>query len=198
MKQKNYFYVAMVILALASACKKGDEGPKGPAGNNGKDGAAGVNGKDGAQGPAGPKGDTGATGPAGTANVIYSDWAYAKNFRDTVMDNSNVHAADIAAPKLTSALLNNATIMVYFTFGGGVYVLPYTSYAGSKLNTINFAPRAGRIVISRFTADNTNSVNLSTLLQYRYIIIPGGIKATEASKINVNSYEAVLKYYGVN
>jgi hypothetical protein len=33
--------------------------------------------------------------------------------------------------------------MVYFTFGEGIFPLPYTSYAGGKANTISFIPNVG-------------------------------------------------------
>jgi hypothetical protein len=139
----------------------------------------------------------GSNGAPGTANVIYSGWNYATNFRDTTADNTDLHAGDLSAPKLTSAILNSGTVQVYFTFGGGVYTLPYTSYAGGKLNTMSYWPRLGHFIITRFTADNSNSVALSTLLQYRYVIIPGGITADAAKHVNLNDYEAVRKYYRI-
>lgn len=191
MKQTNYFSVLIAIVLLFSAsCKKGDEGPQG---------AVGPQGTDGANGAKGATGQTGATGPAGTANVLYSDWIIAKNFRDTTTDNSLLRIADLPAPKLTAALLNNATMLIYLDFGGGVYTLPYTNYAGGKLNIISFLPRVGKFIITRFTADNSHSVPLSTLLKYRYIIIPGGIKATALAKqLDIKNYESVKKYYGIN
>jgi len=143
------------------------------------------------------KGNVGATGPAGTANVVYSGWMYATNFRDTTADNSALHAADLSAPKLTTEILNGGTVMVYFTFGGGVYTLPYTSYAGGKQNTMSYWPRLGHFIITRFTADNSNSVPLSTILQYRYIIIPGGITADAAKHIDLSNFESVRKYYRI-
>lgn len=147
------------------------------------------------QGPAGPVGPTGATGPAGTANVIYSGWNYAINFRDTTVDNSALKIADLAAPSLTTSILNSGNVMVYFTYGGGVLALPYTSNAGGKDNTISYFPRLGRFIITRFTADNSGSIPLSTLLQYRYVIIPGGISVAVAKHVNINDYESVRKFY---
>ena len=164
--------------------KKGEQGPEGATGSKGADG---------------PSGATGPQGPAGTANVIYSDWTVAVNFRDTTADNSKLKAADLPAPKLTAALLNNATVMVYFDFGGGVYTLPYTSYAGGKLNTISFWPRVGHFIITRFAADNSAGVALSSFLKYRYVIIPRGISTTAvAHKVNLYNYESVRSYYGMN
>lgn len=143
-------------------------------------------------------GPTGPAGAAGTANVKYSGWNYATNFRDTTADNSALKAADLAAPALTNAVLSGGLVQVYFTFGGGVYTLPYTSYAGGKLNTISYFPRLGHFIITRFTADNSNSVPLSAVLQYRYIIIPGGVAVAAAKNhIDLNDYEAVKTYFNI-
>lgn len=152
----------------------------------------------------GPKASTGwgtalsLKGKTGTANVLYSGWNYAKNFRDTTADNSALKAADLLAPALTTENLNSGLVQVYFTFGGGVYALPYTNYAGGKLNNIAYLPRLKHFIITRFTADNTNSVPLSTALEYRYVIIPGGVAApTAAKRPDINDYKAVKKYYNI-
>ncbi|RFZ94406.1 hypothetical protein D0C36_02310 [Mucilaginibacter conchicola] len=184
-KKLLLLFIAVTMLA---ACKKGDEGPQGEKGDKGDDGAKG------ATGAAGAKGATGATG---TANVLYSDWVYAKNFRDSIIDNSNMHVADINAPALTTEVLSNASINVYFTYGGGVFPLPHTTYAGNKTSMINFAPRFKHFNITRFTLDNSNSVNLSTVLQYRYVIIPGGKKLAAAKKVNMNDYQEVKRTYNI-
>ncbi|HEY0273685.1 MAG TPA: hypothetical protein VGC22_10910 [Chitinophaga sp.] len=139
------------------SCKKGDQGPAGPKGDKGD------------------TGEKGATGATGTANVIYSDWIYATNFVDSIVDNSNVKVGHLYAPGLSNEMLSNGAVQVYFTFGTGIFVLPYTSFAGGKPNTINYFPGLQKIIITRFTHDNSKSVNLSTLLQYRYILIPGGV-----------------------
>jgi len=137
-------------------------------------------------------------GPAGTANVIYSDWVYAKNFRDSIIDNSNMHVADIPANDLTTENLSHSLIQVYFTYGGGVFPLPHLTYAGNKASVINFAPRFKHFNITRYTLDNSNSVNLSTVLQYRYVIIPGGVAASVAKNIDINDYESVRRYLRIN
>ncbi|RYY34959.1 MAG: collagen-like protein [Sphingobacteriaceae bacterium] len=189
MKKIIYLKVLVIGMLLFSiSCKKGDIGPQGAQGEQG------ITGEDGSKGDKGEKGDRGSTG---TANVIYSDWVMATNFRDTTADNSKLRIADVAAPKLTSALLNNASIQVYFNFGGGIFTLPYSSYAGGKLNTMSFLPRVKKIIITRFTDDNSASIPISSFLQYRYIIIPGGAKATAKNSIDLNNYEAVKQYYNI-
>ena len=77
-------------------------------------------------------------------------------------------------PALTANVIASADVHVYFTFGASIYPLPYTSFAGGKDNTISFALSPGKISIRRSTADNSASVALSSVLQYRYVIIPRG------------------------
>lgn len=149
----------------------------------------------------GPKTSTGwgtAISLKGTANVIYSGWNYAKNFRDTTADASLLKAADLLAPTLSNEVLNGGIVQVYFSFtGGGVYTLPYTSNAGGKLNTISYLPRLKHFIITRFTADNSGDIGISSTLQYRYVIIPGGTAVSVAKKVDINNYEAVKKAYNI-
>lgn len=192
------FCIALTSAFLAAACSKtGPAGPQGPAGPTGAKGQTGATGATGAAGQTGTTGATGATGqtgatgatgatgpqgPAGTANVIYSGWiTIDPNLRDSTIDASYELVSDIPAPKLTSTIINQGAVLVYFTFGSGVFALPYTSYAGGKASTISFIPAPGIIFITRFTFDNTASISMSTALQCRYILIPGGVTARQAS-----------------
>jgi len=151
----------------------------------------------------GPKTNTGwgpavsLQGPAGTANVQYSGWNYATNFRDTTIDQSQLHVADLAAPMLTSTVLNNATFQVYLNFGAGVFPMPYTSYAGGLANTMSYLPMQGKFLITRFTEDNSASLSLSTVIQYRYVIIPGSVNIGLNNHVNLKDYEAVRKFYRI-
>jgi hypothetical protein len=111
----------------------------------------------------------------GTANVIYSAWAYLSDVRDTVIDGSMLSVANLPATELTGAYLNSATVLVYLTFGAGEIPLPYTSDAGGKTSTVSFIPQQGNILITRYTFDDSGSILLSTLLQCRWVIIPGGV-----------------------
>jgi hypothetical protein len=178
LKQLAYalFFLLMVPVLIVS-CKKGDTGPAGATG---------------ATGPAGPTGTTGATGATGSANVVYSAWAYATNFRDTTIDGSSLNVGDLAAPVLVDSILQQGLVLVYFTYGAGVFPLPYTSYAGAKLSTMSFLPRNGNLLITRFTADNSNSIKLSSLLQYRYVIIPGAKAGSSYSNATKQGHGAIL------
>lgn len=146
----------------------------------------------------GPQGDQGVKGDPGTANVIYSGWKYAVSFNDSTIDNSSLKVGYVSAPDLTTTRLNNSLIQVYFTYGGGNFILPYTSNAGGKPNTISYTPMNQKILITRFTHDNSNTINLSTLLQYRFIIIPGGVAANAVKKgINPGDYSTTMKFLGI-
>src|SRR5579872_5538576 len=68
-------------------------------------------------------GKNGAPGPAGatgTANVIYSDWSTPSHYtKDTVFGTYHFYA-DIPAIKITQAVLDNGTVLVYGKLDGYV------------------------------------------------------------------------------
>ena len=186
---------------------KGDRGATGPAGARGATGATGPAGPRGAtgatgpQGPAGPRGATGATGPqgpAGTANVIYSGWmSFQQAERDTLIDGTNLKVNHLAAPRLTQAIIDNGAIQVYMRFRSTVLTLPYTSRAGSRPNTVSFVPRPGRIYVTRFTHDNITPYLGFGSVQFRYVLIPGGVSAS-LSNLDLRDYEAVKAAFNIN
>ncbi|NRF40094.1 collagen-like protein [Pedobacter foliorum] len=137
-------------------------------------------------------------GPPGTANVWYSGWLYAYRYTDSLIDNSNVKVAHVGAGILNSSLLKTAAVLVYFTYDGKSTPLPYTSNAGGKVNTIAFIPTSKEIIIYRFTHDNSSSIALSGVLQYRFIVIPGGISTAEAKGFDIKDINAVKRYYRIN
>lgn len=117
-------------------------------------------------------------GATGTANVIYSAWGYASTPRDTMIDESKLWVVNFPAASLTQADLGSASIQVYLQFGGGEEVLPYIANAGSVNSTLAFIPENGTILITRFTSDNSGSIEIPLSLQYRFVIIPGGVQGT--------------------
>jgi len=158
-----------------------------------KQGPVGATGTTGPAGSTGAAGATGAKGDTGTANVIYSAWITATNFKDSTIDGTDEQIATLTAPSLTSGDLDSATLMVYFTFGAGIFPLPYTSYAGGKASTISFIPNVGSITITRMTVDNSASITLGTNLQYRFVIIPGGVSVPDAW-----DYATVSSFYHIS
>lgn len=131
-------------------------------------------------------------GATGTANVIYSGWLGAKNFKDSVIDNTSMKVAHLYAPRVTQDVINKAVVLVYLYFGGGTFSLPYSSYASGKASTISYLLKTNEIVITRFTHDGSNSIGLSSAIAYRYVIIPGGVVAKlKEQRVDLNKYEEV-------
>ena len=176
---------------------KGDTGATGPRGATGATGPAGPRGATGATGPAGPRGATGPQGPAGTANVIYSGWvSFQQAERDTLIDGTNLKVNHLPAPRLTQAIIDNGAIQVYMRFGTTVLTLPYTSRAGSRPNTVSFVPRPGRIYVTRFTHDGATPYLGFGPVQFRYVLIPGGVSAS-LSNLDLRDYEAVRAAFNI-
>lgn len=152
----------------------------------------------------GPKNDSGWGTPInlkGTANVIYSAWTtFDSAVRDTTIDSSDLKVGDIDAPQITQEILDEGVVNVYMDFSGDVYPLPYTSYAGGAANTIDFLPRLNLIHVTRFTHDNSASVGFASSLEFRYVLIPGGVAAkSKLSKEEIKKmpYLEAQKRFGI-
>jgi Collagen triple helix repeat (20 copies) len=197
---RKFRLLSLLLLATAFIlvnCTK--EGPEGPAGATGAQGPTGANGPAGAAGPtgltgpAGPAGPAGPQGPIGAANVIYSAWVtspYAS--RDTTVDGTCLRVRHIDAPSLSATILNQGVMITYMRVGSiGPYQLPYISDAGGEVNQVNCVYQQQKILVYRHTFNNCrfNSgiapnpqypgqgvmVNLPQSLEYKYILIPGGV-----------------------
>lgn len=119
-------------------------------------------------------------------SVFSSAWLTSPyNSRDTVIDGTCLRLRHIDAPEITSYILNNKLITVYFRVGSiGPYQLPYTSEAGGATNSINCIFQLGKILLYRHTFNTCrfNSgiaesypgqpvlINLPQSLEYRYVI----------------------------
>lgn len=178
---KNLLLLAIIIL-LAAACKKGDAGP------------AGAKGETGAQGPKGDKGDK---GDAGTANVTYSAWIKTASWIASATSTGwgkNTYYFDIANTKITQDIIDKGTVLVYAKFvadpdGSGIAkLLPSTYYnLGGAGTQYNF--QTGLFLNKlRIICDVLPAGIPSTSNEVRYVIIPGGIKATA---LNPNDYRTV-------
>lgn len=192
MKKINLFlFVAMVTFATVSCTKEG------PAGAPGATGPAGPAGATGAAGPAG------ATGAAGTANVIYSDWFNFKlsDYKDTLMLHlqQNALRAIKPAPSLTVTHLSSAVILSYMahkplTSQNWFVPLPYIYDAGDYNFQVSFTPQTGKFIYhwiidggaEDYTKWGSNPNDwfgdieefAPADIYFRYVIIPGGAKAT--------------------
>lgn len=173
------------------SCSK--TGPVGPAGTTG---AAGAQGPAGTAGLPGPKGDT------GTANVIYSPWLNvtfqvntATNPTTGKLDTTG-YSAQIAAIKLTDSIVKTGEIKVYVNLGSDStsdqFIAPLPYFDGSIIINPYFA--SGTIqLISNINVSSYVS-NTYNHLQYRYILIPGGVRSGRYAPINWKDYQQVKKY----
>lgn len=175
-------------LFITSCSKEGSVGPAGPPGANGQNGAPGP------AGPAGPKGDT------GTANVIYSNWLDVDFLPDTVTINGKLdtlgYFGGIDAPKLTKSLLATADVKVYVNLSSAadpvITPLPYVDEYGV---IIRFIAYDQGIQFSSNVDAGTYVQNGVKTLQYRYVIIPGGVHARTG--VDWNDYAQVKAYLGL-
>src|SRR5215203_3501906 len=181
----NPYSVAIALTILLYACsKEGDQGPAGPAG------------------PAGATGAAGTKGDPGTANVIYSAWLDVTYLPDTIHTGALIdtlgYYADIPASTLTNAILTSGEMKVYLNLGTAatpfVVPLPYVDlYQGITITPTFFLQ----------TIELYSNIPASTIttapkrLQYRYILIPGGVAGRTANKINWNNYAEVKAYLGL-
>lgn len=151
----------------------------------------------------GDDGKDGADGAPGTANVIYSEWITAPAATAETIDGTSGLSTSIEAPELSADILSKGTILVYMSFGSGVniYKLPYTSTAGGSVNTITAISSLQKIKLFRFKhANDGTTVNLPTSLNWRYVLIPGGVAAgAKSAKPNYSkmSYEEVCEYFNI-
>jgi hypothetical protein len=167
--------VAVTLLMLITSCKKGDTGPAGAAG---------------------PTGATGTAGPTGTANVIYSAWFTASPWiKDTVFDVYRFNYAKTAAD-ITQNMLDSGTVITFGKLVGYSAVIWPTDQVGQLPIAVNYKfssvgitytdtwsalVSAGKLKI-RFVNDQNYYASIAASHQFRYVIIPGGVKSTAAFK----------------
>jgi hypothetical protein len=116
------------------------------------------------------KGDTGPRGPAGPDSVMYSSWttlSFEGSYDQNVGDS--VYYAYVAAPEITTKVLNTSSIVGYLLLAD-----PVNGQDSSIVNAINY-------VTEYFTAgyvDMFAGADFSGI-QYRYVIIPGSVTITD-------------------
>lgn len=148
------------------------------------------------EGPQGPAGTNGTNGLDGNANVYYSEWAMlGQAWRDTTIDGSLLKYNYILASVLNQNMIDSAAVLVYMKFADQIHPLPYTSYAGGIANTMGYFMGLGKIYLTRFTHDNSGSIGASSVLQFRYVVIPGGIVSYSALK--QMKYEEIISRYNI-
>ena len=181
MKFYRRFFSALFIASLLMACSK--------------DGNDGTNGAPGPQGEQGPAGADGADGQNGDTNVIFSEWVNS-GFPADVMDTEALF--DIDAPALTQEFRDTGVILVYARTGSITYGLPVVfaeEWEHSYFFRVNVP---GTLEIAVNSTDGSN-VGATAFLQYRYVLVPGGLAAKSASTVNFSkmTYEEVAAYFGI-
>lgn len=199
MKKINYLVAFITAAVMLVSC--GKDGAVGPAGSTGATGPQGPAGTSGTAGTKGATGSTGSTGATGTANVIYSDWITPAVYTKTTVFGTVHFDANIAATKITQAILDNGTVLVYGKLDGytptiwptnQVSVLPIEiSYMSGT--TPNLDSWSDNCTVGNVQIDLTSSLNayagISNAHQFRYVIIPGGIHTL--GSINPKNYSQV-------
>lgn len=186
MKKNNLRGLAVFILSTALIISIGCEGPTGDTGPAG------------AQGPQGEVGPEGPQGPEGTANVIYSEWITLSDLEapsDTTVLSRTYRKWEIPASGLTQEIIDQGTILVYFTLEGVVLPLPST-FGGANPIYVTFAPfQPGTLSILAQNLDNTVS-GLNSAIQFRYILIPDGTPAKQKQP-DFTNYHETMDFYGI-
>ena len=191
MKKVNYLLLLSIafMLIMSSCGKDGAVGPAGPVGPAGTTGTTGA---------------TGATGATGTANVIYSDWITPATYTKSAAIFGTYHFdADIAASKITQAILDNGTVIVYGKLDGYVSSIWPTDQVSALPIEITYMDGAVQDIdswsalctLGNLRIDLTSSANaygsISNAHKFRYVIIPGGVHTL--ASINPKNYQAVMK-----
>jgi len=186
--------IVLVALTFTSCTKEGETGPMGPAGINGTDGTDGEDGND------------------GNANVMTSDWLEPTESSFSV--NNPRYKALPLATNLSSSLLEDGVILVYYDNDVDIYLLPNHVFAldGTILKSIdskiNRASRNMYVNIQRSDSDLTPGEYLwdpsgppyGKGVRFRYVIVPSNAASGKKAAIDYKkmSYEEVMDHFGLD
>tara|TARA_R110001606_G_scaffold92072_2_gene205003 strand:+ start:2784 stop:3380 length:597 start_codon:yes stop_codon:yes gene_type:complete len=186
--------IVLVALTFTSCTKEGETGPMGPAGINGTDGTDGKDGND------------------GNANVMASDWLEPTESSFSV--NNPRYKALPLATNLSSSLLEDGVILVYYDNDVDIYLLPNHIFApdGTILKSIdskiNRASRNIYVNIQRSDSDLTPGEYLwdpsgppyGKGVRFRYVIVPSNAASGKKAAIDYKkmSYEEVMDHFGLD
>lgn len=173
----------------------GATGATGPQGNKGDTGATGIAGATGATGPQGPAGLAGGSGTGTAINVIYSDW-FTPAFVDWQKVTEKSYLYSIIETKITQDIIDKGVVLAYSrqVASGPAYLLPMMLETNSGLTNYNIAAALGKVNIT-FTELLDIQGKPATGLQYRYVIIPGGVKSR--ANIDYTNFDEVAKAFGI-
>ncbi|KQC00182.1 collagen-like protein [Pedobacter sp. Hv1] len=140
----------------------------------------------------------------GTANVKYSGWATSTDPINVGYGKTSIRSARINTTAITPAIINSGVVLVYarrnsdLILPGGTTPLPFSydlSVVENIKATVNFS--LGTSVIYINTTTSNNSLYAEATLEYRYVVIPGGVAIAAAKNINLNDLQAVEKYFNI-
>ncbi len=201
----KFLALGLVLAALTfTSCSK-----DGADGANGIDGVQGPPGIDGSDGTDGIDGIDGQDGEDGNSNVIASDW-FEPTETSFSVNNPRSKAFPLAT-NLSSSILQDGVILVYYDTDIDIYLLPNHVFApdGTILKSvdskINHASRAIYVTIRRSDSDLTPREYLwdpsgpayGKGVRFRYVLIPSSATAGKKAMINFKemSYEEVMHYF---
>ncbi len=185
----------------------GATGVQGPTGATGATGAVGATGATGAVGATGATGATGAVGPqgpagtgggtsTGTINVISSDW-FTPVFVDWQKITEKSYTYSIIETRITQDIIDRGVVLAYSRQSGvgPAYLLPLMLETNSGLTNYNLVAALGKVNIT-FTELLDIQGRPTTGLQYRYVIIPGGVRSR--ANLDYTNFDAVAQAFGLS
>jgi hypothetical protein len=193
--RKTFFSKRQIIITILSVSAilltgcKGDEGPMGLVGPRGEKGADGATGADGIPG---------APGNANVHSVQYvvspGDWGGDKNgYWTTLIVN-----------EITSSIYNSGAVLVYLLNEDDpankyFNMLPYTWVNDSSVEYMDFNVYVGKIDITIKWVDGGKNSTEAPAGDYifKIVIIEGTPLTVLKDKVNVSSYKAVARYFGL-
>ncbi len=207
----KFLALGLVLFTLAfTSCSK--DGADGANGLDGIDGVQGPPGIDGSDGTDGIDGVDGQDGEDGNANVIASDW-YEPTESSFSVNNPRYKSFPLAT-NLSSGILKDGVILVYYDTDIDIYLLPNHVFApdGTILKSvdskINHASRSIYVTIRRSDSDLTPREYLwdpsgpayGKGVRFRYVIIPSNATTGKKATIDFNkmSYEEVMDHFGLD
>ena len=173
----------------------GAQGPTGAAGSAGPAGPAGTAGTAGSQGAVGPTGPTGVAATNTSTNVIFSDWLTPLPL-DWQIISEKSYIYRINEVKITQDIIDKGVVLAYSRqfSNGPAYLLPMMLETNSGLTNYNISVNLGKVNFLFYELRDIQG-KPATGLQYRYVIIPGGVKSR--ANIDYSNFNEVSKAFGI-
>ena len=132
---------------------------------------------------------------ANGAVVIYSSWINKTNDNWTGFGTNEI-VTNLAAPGLSTEIMNTGVVLVYAEVGGVISILPTVWFDENYLYASDFTFVKQKITIKiRLIGAMIPSVED---VRYRYILIPGTSQGGRMNApVNYKDYRAVCEYYGI-